>query len=171
MGSTSSRLPSSAARLSSSSCSLPTPSWPCCWWLVGSPSWRTRCRWVRCGLRLLCWACAIGTALCCVHPWTLVGGRLLQLSRWSFAHMLCCAAAAVCFQSPRDKNNAILAAALIVVVTLTCIMSYMQERSASNVMGESTAASWPRPPPHRHCGSCQAVSHNPRMAEDRSSAT
>jgi hypothetical protein len=42
-----------------------------------------------------------------------------------------------CRQSPRDKNNAILAAALIIVVTLTCIMSYMQERSASNVMGES----------------------------------
>ncbi|KAF6263646.1 hypothetical protein COO60DRAFT_1698701 [Scenedesmus sp. NREL 46B-D3] len=37
-------------------------------------------------------------------------------------------------QSPRDKNNAILAAALIIVVTLTCIMSYMQERSASNLM-------------------------------------
>lgn len=39
-------------------------------------------------------------------------------------------------QTPRDKNNAILAAALIIVVTLTCIMSYLQERSASNVMGE-----------------------------------
>jgi len=40
-------------------------------------------------------------------------------------------------QTPRDKNNAILAAALIIVVTLTCIMSYFQERSASNVMGGS----------------------------------
>lgn len=38
-------------------------------------------------------------------------------------------------QSPRDKNNAILAAALIIVVTFTCLMSYFQERSASNVMG------------------------------------
>jgi magnesium-transporting ATPase (P-type) len=43
-------------------------------------------------------------------------------------------------QSPRDKNNAILAAALIIVVTLTCIMSYLQERSASNLMGESPLA-------------------------------
>jgi hypothetical protein len=42
-------------------------------------------------------------------------------------------------QSPRDKNNAILAAALIIVVTLTCVMSYLQERSASNLMGESPA--------------------------------
>eukprot|EP00882_Tetradesmus_deserticola_P004148 GHRQ01004382.1.p1 GENE.GHRQ01004382.1~~GHRQ01004382.1.p1 ORF type:complete len:221 (+),score=74.72 GHRQ01004382.1:384-1046(+) len=37
-------------------------------------------------------------------------------------------------QTPRDKNNAILAAALIIVVTLTCIMSYLQERSAGNLM-------------------------------------
>lgn len=49
---------------------------------------------------------------------------------------------AYALQSPRDKNNAILAAALIIVVTLTCVMSYLQERSASNVMGES-------------CGLCQ----------------
>lgn len=39
-------------------------------------------------------------------------------------------------QSPRDKNNAILAAALIIVVTLTCLMSYLQERAAGNVMGK-----------------------------------
>lgn len=49
-------------------------------------------------------------------------------------------------QTPRDKNNAILAAALIIVVTLTCIMSYFQERSASNVMGGScrwlSSCSW-----------------------------
>lgn len=38
-------------------------------------------------------------------------------------------------QSPRDKNNAILAAALLIVVTLTCLMSYLQERSASSLMG------------------------------------
>ncbi|WIA28646.1 hypothetical protein OEZ86_011182 [Tetradesmus obliquus] len=37
-------------------------------------------------------------------------------------------------QSPRDKNNAILAAALLIVVTLTCLMSYLQERSASSLM-------------------------------------
>lgn len=43
---------------------------------------------------------------------------------------------AYALQSPRDKNNAILAAALLIVVTLTCVMSYFQERSASNVMGE-----------------------------------
>ena len=42
---------------------------------------------------------------------------------------------AYALQSPRDVNNAILAAALIIVVTLTCIMSYLQERSASNLMG------------------------------------
>lgn len=42
---------------------------------------------------------------------------------------------AYALQTPRDRNNAILAAALIIVVTLTCIMSYFQERSASNVMG------------------------------------
>ena len=42
-------------------------------------------------------------------------------------------------QSPRDKNNAILAAALIIVVTLTCLMSYLQERSASSLMGELVA--------------------------------
>jgi hypothetical protein len=39
-------------------------------------------------------------------------------------------------QSPRDSNNLILASALIIVVTLTCVMSYWQERSAGNVMGE-----------------------------------
>jgi hypothetical protein len=51
-------------------------------------------------------------------------------------------------QTPRDKNNAILAAALIIVVTLTCIMSYLQERSASNVMGR-----WPaRPMVHFQAG-------------------
>lgn len=46
-------------------------------------------------------------------------------------------------QSPRDRNNAILAAALIIVVTLTCIMSYWQERSASNVMGECSSHASP----------------------------
>lgn len=39
-------------------------------------------------------------------------------------------------QNPRDSNNLILATALIIVVSLTCTMSYFQERSASNVMGE-----------------------------------
>ncbi|KAL6750150.1 sodium potassium ATPase alpha subunit [Haematococcus lacustris] len=38
----------------------------------------------------------------------------------------------------RDRNNLILAGALILVVTLTCIMSYVQERSASNVMASLT---------------------------------
>lgn len=33
-------------------------------------------------------------------------------------------------------HTVILASALIIVVTLTCTMSYFQERSASNVMGE-----------------------------------
>eukprot|EP00775_Hariotina_reticulata_P010475 gene10475-10633_t len=47
---------------------------------------------------------------------------------------------AYALQSPRDKNNAILAAALIIVVSLTCLMSYLQERSASNVMGENIKA-------------------------------
>jgi hypothetical protein len=47
---------------------------------------------------------------------------------------LCCLLAARA-QSPRDTNNVILAAALVIVVTLTCVMSYVQERSASNVMG------------------------------------
>ncbi|MEW5309019.1 MAG: hypothetical protein WDW38_000932 [Sanguina aurantia] len=37
-------------------------------------------------------------------------------------------------QSPRDRNNLILAIALIVVVAFTCTMSFIQERSASNVM-------------------------------------
>jgi len=44
---------------------------------------------------------------------------------------------AYALQSPRDKSNAILASALIIVVSLTCVMSYLQERSASNVMGEN----------------------------------
>ena len=43
---------------------------------------------------------------------------------------------AYALQQPRDKNNLILASALIIVVTLTCLMSYWQERSAGNVMGE-----------------------------------
>jgi hypothetical protein len=46
---------------------------------------------------------------------------------------------AYALQSPRDRNNLILASALVVVVTLTCIMSYLQERSASNVMGARAA--------------------------------
>lgn len=41
---------------------------------------------------------------------------------------------AYAIQTPRDRNNAILAAALIIVVTATCVMSYLQERSANNVM-------------------------------------
>jgi len=41
---------------------------------------------------------------------------------------------AYALQQPRDKNNLILASALIIVVTLTCLMSYWQERSAGNVM-------------------------------------
>ena len=39
-------------------------------------------------------------------------------------------------QSPRERNNLILASALVAVVSATCVMSYLQERSASNVMGE-----------------------------------
>ncbi|GBF90642.1 p-type atpase [Raphidocelis subcapitata] len=46
---------------------------------------------------------------------------------------------AYALQSPRDRNNLILATALIVVVTLTCTMSYFQERSASNVMASLKA--------------------------------
>ncbi|KAI8473316.1 MAG: hypothetical protein J3K34DRAFT_518987 [Monoraphidium minutum] len=42
-------------------------------------------------------------------------------------------------QSPRDRNNLILASALVIVVTLTCTMSYFQERSASNVMASLKA--------------------------------
>lgn len=34
----------------------------------------------------------------------------------------------------RDKNNLILGAALVIVVSLTCVMSYFQERSAGNVL-------------------------------------
>lgn len=42
---------------------------------------------------------------------------------------------AYALQTPRDRNNAILASALIIVVTITCTMTYLQERSASNIMG------------------------------------
>lgn len=55
---------------------------------------------------------------------------------------------AYALQSPRDKNNAILAAALIIVVSLTCLMSYLQERSASNVMGEKNKADEADEPAH-----------------------
>lgn len=53
--------------------------------------------------------------------------------------LLLIVAGGLCFlayglQNPKDRNNLILGAALIIVVALTCVMSYVQERSASNVM-------------------------------------
>ncbi|KAF8072642.1 Atpalpha [Scenedesmus sp. PABB004] len=71
---------------------------------------------------------------------------------------------AYAIQSPRDKNNAILAAALIIVVTLTCIMSYWQERSASNVMGARAAAARTRPRPHRRAVALPRRRRAPRPA-------
>jgi magnesium-transporting ATPase (P-type) len=41
---------------------------------------------------------------------------------------------AYALQPVKDENNLILASALIIVVSATCVMSYWQERSASNVM-------------------------------------
>jgi sodium/potassium-transporting ATPase subunit alpha len=41
---------------------------------------------------------------------------------------------AYALQPVKDKNNLILASALIIVVTATCVMSYFQERSASSLM-------------------------------------
>lgn len=80
--------------------------------------------------------------MCCIHPLTPRYYTQLQFTNPLMALLLIAGGLtfmAYALQSPRDKNNAILAAALIIVVTLTCIMSYFQERSASNVMGEPAA--------------------------------
>jgi hypothetical protein len=71
---------------------------------------------------------------------------------------------AYALQEPRDKNNLILASALVIVVTLTCLMSYWQERSAGNVMGEcgclplwvKSRGSWPM----LHCTLIQTLQLN-----------